>query len=80
MFSNKKIAVVMPANNEETWIEAAIRSVPDYVNRIYVINDSSTDSTGQKTAAIAKDDERIVLISHQVNSGVWHEGINAGNK
>ena len=45
------VAVVMPARNEEKLIESSINSVPDIVECLIVIDDSSSDST----AKIAKN-------------------------
>ncbi len=51
MILNKTIAVVVPAYNEETQIGLVIESMPDFVDRIIVVNDKSTD----KTAEIVKE-------------------------
>ncbi len=45
MLENKTIAVVVPAYNEETQIEEVINEMPDFVDRIVVVNDCSTDGT-----------------------------------
>ena len=45
MLSNKTIAVVVPAYNEETQIARVIDSMPDFVDRIVVVNDLSKDNT-----------------------------------
>jgi len=45
--NNKTIAVVVPAYNEEKQIGHVIESIPDFVDRIVVINDASTDGTEQ---------------------------------
>ncbi|HOY37663.1 MAG: glycosyltransferase [Bacteroidales bacterium] len=45
MLFNKTIAVVVPAYNEETQIVQVIESMPDFVDRIVVVNDLSTDNT-----------------------------------
>ncbi|MBA7652982.1 hypothetical protein ES703_60822 [subsurface metagenome] len=34
MYKNKKIGVVVPAYNEEGFIEAVINTMPDFVDRI----------------------------------------------
>jgi glycosyltransferase involved in cell wall biosynthesis len=39
MYRDKKIAVVVPAYNEEMLIKDTITSVPDYVDKIYAVND-----------------------------------------
>lgn len=45
MLNNKTIAVVVPAYNEEKQIGIVIETIPDFVDRIVVINDMSTDAT-----------------------------------
>ena len=47
MLENKTIAVVVPAYNEETQIEDVIKEMPGFVDRIVVVNDCSTDGTGE---------------------------------
>ena len=46
MINHKTVAVVVPAYNEERQILHVISSMPDFVDRIVVINDCSTDRTG----------------------------------
>jgi len=45
MLNNKTIAVVVPAYNEEKQIGLVIETMPDFVDRIIVINDASKDNT-----------------------------------
>lgn len=45
MLYGKTIAVVVPAYNEETQIGMVIESMPDFVDRIVVVNDGSKDET-----------------------------------
>ncbi|MBT4727091.1 MAG: glycosyltransferase family 2 protein [Bacteroidetes bacterium] len=47
MYKNKSIAVVVPAYNEEIQIKLVIDQMPDYVDRIIIVNDCSTDQTAQ---------------------------------
>jgi glycosyltransferase involved in cell wall biosynthesis len=47
MLNNKIVAVVVPCYNEETQIGMVIESMPDFVDRIIVINDCSPDSTSE---------------------------------
>ena len=49
MIDNKSIAVVIPAYNEETQIKLVLESIPDFVDRIIVINDCSKDETLKNT-------------------------------
>jgi glycosyltransferase involved in cell wall biosynthesis len=45
MIDNKSIAVVVPAYNEETQISVVIETMPDFVDRIIVVDDCSSDRT-----------------------------------
>ncbi|GAH72486.1 unnamed protein product, partial [marine sediment metagenome] len=45
-------------------------SIPDYVDKIYAVNDCSTDKTYHIIQDIAEKDSRIVLINREVNGGV----------
>ncbi len=45
MLNKKTVAVVVPAFNEEKQIGIVIESMPDFVDRIIVVSDCSTDST-----------------------------------
>ena len=45
MLNNKTVAVVIPAYNEEKQIIHVISTMPDFVDRIIVVNDCSTDKT-----------------------------------
>ena len=51
MLANKTIAVVVPAYNEEKQIGLVIETMPNFVDRIIVVNDRSAD----KTAEIVKE-------------------------
>lgn len=70
MYRDKKIAVVVPAYNEEMLIKDTITSVPDYIDKIYAVNDCSTDKTAEVIESLAKDDQRIRCINHEKNGGV----------
>ena len=45
MLNNKTIAVVVPAYNESTQIKMVLNSMPDFVDRIIVVDDYSKDDT-----------------------------------
>ncbi|WP_406657750.1 glycosyltransferase [Methanolobus sp. ZRKC2] len=68
IFYKNKIGVVVPAYNEEKLIAITVNGIPDYVNRIYVINDASTDNTADVLNSI--EDRRLSVITHEENQGV----------
>ena len=63
MINNKTIAVVVPAYNEESQIGMVIETMPDFVDRIVVVNDGSRDKTAEVVQRyIEKDKKEVVLI------------------
>lgn len=70
MHKNQKIAVIVPAYNEEKLILSTLKGIPGYVDRIFVINDASTDTTKDIVLKQAKADPRIKLIDHEANMGL----------
>lgn len=45
MYKNKTVSVVVPAYNEEAFIGDVIETIPAFVDRVYVVDDCSTDGT-----------------------------------
>jgi glycosyltransferase involved in cell wall biosynthesis len=70
MYKNHKIAAVVPAYNEEKLIGETLSSIPEYVDRIYAVDDGSTDRTFEIVQEFAKKDSRIVCIKHEKNRGL----------
>ena len=68
MFEGRRVAVVVPAYDEERLVVETLRGIPELVDRVYVIDDGSRDGTAAAAAAIG--DPRVEVISHQRNSGV----------
>jgi glycosyltransferase involved in cell wall biosynthesis len=61
MYENTLVGVVVPAYNEERHIGAVIESVPEFVDRLYVVDDCSTDDTWTEIQAhAASADEQVV--------------------
>jgi glycosyltransferase involved in cell wall biosynthesis len=57
MIHGKTIAVVVPAYNEETQIAHVVNSMPDFVDRIVVVNDKSKDATLEVLMQLLKEAE-----------------------
>ncbi|RKX58161.1 MAG: glycosyltransferase family 2 protein [Thermodesulfobacteriota bacterium] len=70
MYQGKSIVVVVPAYNEETQIGKVIETMPDFVDKIVVVDDKSSDNTVKIVEEYKKKDDRIVLICHENNQGV----------
>lgn len=70
MYKNKSIGVNVPAYNEEKLIGKVITTMPDFVDKIIIVNDCSTDNTKTVIENFASNDRRIVLINHTTNQGL----------
>ncbi len=68
MYKGKTIGVVIPAYNEELLIADTIRTMPDFIDKIYVVNDGSTDRTAEIIQSFNQD--RIDFTNHSINQGV----------
>jgi glycosyltransferase involved in cell wall biosynthesis len=54
MYKGNRVAVVVPAYNEERFVGRTIESVPSYVDRIYAVDDGSTDGTWREIQETAR--------------------------
>ncbi|KAA3607018.1 MAG: glycosyltransferase family 2 protein [Calditrichaeota bacterium] len=68
MLQNKTIAVVIPAYNEEKLILKTLLSIPEYVDKIIVVNDNSKDRTLNEIVKFESD--KLLLLNHEINQGV----------
>ncbi len=68
MVDGKRVAVVVPAHDEERLIAATIAGIPEFVDRVLVVDDASTDATGERVRELA--DERVQLVSRDRQGGV----------
>jgi glycosyltransferase involved in cell wall biosynthesis len=70
MYKEFKIGVVVPAYNEKDLIIETLSGLPEYVDRIFVINDGSKDDTLKHISDQQSRDPRIVIINHEINQGL----------
>lgn len=70
MIRNKSIAVIVPAYNEELLIEDTLKGIPNFVDKIIVINDASTDKTKDKIIHLNRKLKKITLLNHVKNQGL----------
>ncbi len=68
--NEKKIAVIVPAYNEELLIEKTLKSIPNFVYKIIVINDGSKDRTKEILKDFQKNDNKVSVINNKKNFGV----------
>jgi glycosyltransferase involved in cell wall biosynthesis len=68
MLEGKRVAVVVPAYDEEALVVETLRGIPDFVDAVYVVDDASRDDTGERARELG--DSRVEVIRHERNSGV----------
>jgi glycosyltransferase involved in cell wall biosynthesis len=68
MVEGKRVAVVVPAHDEELLVGDTLRGIPAYVDRVIVVDDASTDATAERAAGVG--DPRVEVIAHEQNAGV----------
>jgi glycosyltransferase involved in cell wall biosynthesis len=61
MLHNKTVAVVVPAYNEENQIGRVIETMPDFVDRIVIVNDFSTDKTSSIVQQYSENDNNQAI-------------------
>src|SRR5829696_1616967 len=68
MVDGKRVAVVVPAHDEERLIGTTLTGIPEFVDRILVVDDASTDGTAAAVRSSA--DLRVELVARDRNGGV----------
>lgn len=79
MFKEKSICVVVPAYNESSQIGKVIETMPDFVDKIVVVDDASKDDTVNIVGQYQNKFGKIEVIQHETNQGVG-AAISAGYK
>lgn len=73
MYRDLAIAVVVPAFNERRAIGGTVATIPDFVDRVLVVDDASTDDTAACAEAAAHQrsaPDRVEVLRHAANRGV----------
>jgi len=70
MYKKKKVALVIPAYNEQRLIKPTLENIPNTIDHTYVIDDCSTDNMCKVIHECMKKDKRIELLRHKRNRGV----------
>ncbi len=70
MYDNKKIAVVVPAYCEEQLLPRTLETMPEWVDRVVVVDDGSPDGTFEVARRYAEVDESVEVLRLGFNYGV----------
>jgi len=71
VYKDKTICVVVPAYNEEKLIATVIERMPDYLDKIVIVDDNSQDKTTEVVKKYSKKlGGKLVLMQHEKNQGV----------
>ncbi len=71
MFKGCRVGVVVPAYNEERQIDSVLATMPEFVDRIFVVDDGSSDETSNRVNMRAKKrGSHVELIQHGNRRGV----------
>jgi glycosyltransferase involved in cell wall biosynthesis len=68
MLEGKRVAVVVPAHDEQELIATTLGTIPGFVDRIVVVDDGSSDATAERVRSFG--DPRVELVEHDRNRGV----------
>lgn len=69
MYRERKVALVIPAYNEERLLPQTLAAVPALLDRVFVVDDASPDRQAEVVEAYAKQDPRVKLLRHERNQG-----------
>jgi len=76
MLNNKTIAVVVPAFNEDKQIGMVIETMPDFVDRIIIVNDNSSDKTEKIVSCYINSEHNrtdVKLKRNEINKTAFNE-------
>jgi glycosyltransferase involved in cell wall biosynthesis len=68
MIAGRRVIVVVPAFDEERLVGGVVRTIPDFVDRVVVVDDGSADRTAGE--ARASGDPRVEVVRHPYRRGV----------
>lgn len=73
MFRSLRVAVVIPAYNEQRAITQTVATIPEFIDEVIVVDDASTDETRRAAELAALGSGRVCgfeVITHAENGGV----------
>ena len=66
MYREKKVAVIIPALNEEISLPFVLTTIPHYVDRIIVCDNGSTDTTPLIVQRFERQDKRVIGCKEEI--------------
>lgn len=72
MYRDRKVAIVVPAYNEEKLITKTVQTMPDFVDLILVVNDGSTDRTLEVLQGLKDDHKNLEVLTNDPNRGLGY--------
>lgn len=69
MYRDHTVGVVVPAYNEEAFVGEVITGLPPYVDRIYAVDDGSSDGTWEEIIRCARAEERAEAVEPGLADG-----------
>ncbi|WP_046745267.1 glycosyltransferase family 2 protein [Kordia zhangzhouensis] len=69
-FQEHKIGVVIPYYNAAQHIENVVRKLPDYIDKIIIVDDCGREPIPESLVSLAKVGERLVIVKNKKNAGV----------
>ena len=79
MLNGKTIAVVIPCYNEESQIGGVIETMPDFVDRIIIVNDKSKDKTSELVRTYISNDKSLKIFLPNILDAVKPNRYNRAN-
>lgn len=71
MYQGNKIGVIVPAYNEEKQVQNVLLTMPDFVDKIIVVDDKSSDNTVRIVENLKSQlNDKLILLKHTRNQGV----------
>ena len=70
MYRDHKIAISIPAYNEEKLIARTIQTLPEWVDLAVVVDDASTDRTSEVVREL--NDPRVILLRNEESQGIGY--------
>ncbi len=70
MYKEKTVSVVIPCFNEEKQITRVIETIPEFIDKIVIIDDNSKDKTLEVLKKLQTGNDKIILIENKKNQGV----------